>query len=81
MSEPTADLSASAARAGATIERFMDSGHVIRALVELRALLEESRFWSDPEPDPAVRAAYLKSVDHFAQRGVSEAELKITLHA
>ena len=63
------------------IEHFIGSGHTVRALVELRALLDETRFWDDPNADSVVRDAYFRSVDRFTARGVSEAELNITLRA
>jgi hypothetical protein len=65
----------------AEIERLIEIGHLIRAVVELRALMDEAPFWPDPEGEPDARRAYLKIVEHFADRGISEAELNISLDA
>ncbi len=81
MSEGTADRPTHAPRDATMIEHLVVTGNTIRALVELRALLDETGFWRQPEPEAFVRNVYLTSVNRFAERGVSEAELKISLHA
>jgi hypothetical protein len=75
------DQASQARRAGEAITRFIDSGHLIRALIELRTLLDETRFWSDPAPSAAVRAIYVRAVERFAERGVNESELGVSLRA
>ena len=81
MAEIGSDIRARASHARERVEHYVAAGYTIRALVELRALLDETRFWHDPAPPAAVTDAYLASVECFADRGVNEAELKITLHA
>ena len=78
---PKLDLSARAMSAGERMDAFFDSGHTIRALVELRAFLDQAQFWLLPESDAPVRDLYSRGVARAAEHGVNEAELKITLHA
>lgn len=65
----------------AMIERFIESGHTVRAMCELRALLDATGFWDEPDPDLTAKAVYLESVKRFAERGITEADLRITLRA
>ncbi len=75
------DVPARAIAAGERMDAFFDRGHSIRALVELRAFLDQAQFWLSPESDSPARDLYLRGVGRAAERGVNEAELKITLQA